>query len=479
MVTLLFSCADLDVSNPNDPDTKRITGTAEDLTGLVQSATQTTYSNMNDFGLHMATSVMADAHSCSWGNAGMRDLSWQPRQEFNNATTYGNAYITEEQWDEAYAAINQVNAVLAAFAEGRGDALGADKDGIEAYARLLLGLNYGHLANTFDQAIITQPGVALSPDDFSFSPYADVLAYAMENFDQAIALANSSASEFSFDGWLNGVTLDKATFAAFANSYAARTMIGSPRTAAENAALPWAKIKGYAENGLTEELTVTNNADDWIAWGIAYISRPGWGRVDLRIINLMDSNYPAQWPGEEFDALPKADSVDVDMRLLTDFEYLPTNNFRVERGKYHFTNYRYSRNDPFPSSLEGAVTLFRQAERDIIIAEANAWLGDAASAISLINAGTRTTRGMLPELAADASTEDILAAIFHERDVELMDGGPFIQWHDMRRRDMLQTGSLLHFPIPGKELEVLQKANYTFGGEGAADGVNTSNGGWF
>ncbi len=50
---------------------------------------------------------------------------------------------------------------------------------------------------------------------------------------------------------------------------------------------------------------------------------------------------------------------------------------------------------------------------------------------------------------------------------------------DMRRRDMLQYGTYLHYPVPGKELETLQLPNYTFGGAGNADGVNTSNGGWF
>jgi hypothetical protein len=42
----------------------------------------------------------------------------------------------------------------------------------------------------------------------------------------------------------------------------------------------------------------------------------------------------------------------------------------------------------------------------------------------------------------------------------------------------MQTGSLLHFPIPEVELPVLGIDYYTFGGVENADGINTSNGGW-
>jgi len=49
----------------------------------------------------------------------------------------------------------------------------------------------------------------------------------------------------------------------------------------------------------------------------------------------------------------------------------------------------------------------------------------------------------------------------------------------MRRRNMLQPGTLLHFPIPAKELMVMQLPLYTFGGVGNEDGINTSYGGWF
>ena len=73
----------------------------------------------------------------------------------------------------------------------------------------------------------------------------------------------------------------------------------------------------------------------------------------------------------------------------------------------------------------------------------------------------------------------MLEAIFYERDVELIQTGYGIAFFDMRRRDMLQPGTMLHFPIPAKELMVMQMPLYTFGGVANADGINTSDGGWF
>ena len=51
-----------------------------------------------------------------------------------------------------------------------------------------------------------------------------------------------------------------------------------------------------------------------------------------------------------------------------------------------------------------------------------------------------------------------------------------IAFFDMRRRDMLQSGTILHFPIPGIELESLFIDYYTI--NGSPDGVNISSGSW-
>ena len=104
--------------------------------------------------------------------------------------------------------------------------------------------------------------------------------------------------------------------------------------------------------------------------------------------------------------------------------------------------------------------------------------GNKSGAISIINSGTRVNRGELDELSNGISDNDFLKALFYERDIELIMTGFGLSFFDMRRRDMLQEGTMLHFPIPAEQLELINISLYTFGGVANADGVNTSNGGW-
>jgi len=61
-------------------------------------------------------------------------------------------------------------------------------------------------------------------------------------------------------------------------------------------------------------------------------------------------------------------------------------------------------------------------------------------------------------------------------DVECILTGMGVGYFDMRRRDMLQRGTILHFPVPATELEAVNVPVYTIGGD--PDGENVSMGSW-
>jgi len=93
-----------------------------------------------------------------------------------------------------------------------------------------------------------------------------------------------------------------------------------------------------------------------------------------------------------------------------------------------------------------------------------------------MNASARVTRGNLPALPADAA--QITKAVHYERMVELMLSGMGVQYFQMRKENLLQQGTILHFPIPGSQLDVMQMEYYTFGGSAGVAGQDYSNGGW-
>ena len=193
----------------------------------------------------------------------------------------------------------------------------------------------------------------------------------------------------------------------------------------------------------------------------------------MRIIHLMDPNTPDYWE-DSFISLPPSSSPDA--RLLSDYQYLSSNNFRPDRGKYHFSSYRYSRMDEYLAIWVMNIVEFSRSENDMYKAEAMALLGNVAGAADVINAGTRTIRGQLPNVAADI--DEVKSAIFYERMVEFSYTTMGIGFFEMRKEDLLQKGTLLHFPIPGRSLEAIPEPNYTYGGTDGVAGEDYSNGGW-
>ena len=88
--------SDLYVTNPEAPDDSILASDPVALEATAQGLFRAWYmSNSNYYGPGMALNTMADTSSCSWGNAGMKDLSSEPRAAFNNTSAYGNNVTRE------------------------------------------------------------------------------------------------------------------------------------------------------------------------------------------------------------------------------------------------------------------------------------------------------------------------------------------------------------------------------------------------
>lgn len=487
-IFFLVSCSSdvLNVENYNAPDAKQALSNPDDLQGVAGSLIANWFKNIHAYdGIGLATWTMADAGTCSWGNAGMKDLSSEPRAAFDNTPGYSYASITRETWISMYATLSQANDVLGAIAAGVefGDK-GADTKMVEAVAYLGQGLSLGYIGLLFDQGNVITPETDLA--NLVLAPYSDVLAAAIASFDKAIEIAGANTFTLP-SNWIPGREYTSADLAKLANTFAARMMVYGSRTKAQNDAVDWVKVLTYANNGIDFDFSPLGDGNaPWATasvWGSEYHTYAiygGWGQVDMRIIHMMDPNMPDRWAASGlFSDMPNnGTATSDDARLASDFENLSSCGFKPERGYYHFSSYRFSRYDDYLVNFDTEIADMLKAENDMFKAEAMVRTGDVAGAIAVINAGTRVTRGHLAPLAATATAAEVLDAIFYERSIELFLTGVGIEFFDMRRRDMLQKGTLLHFPIPGQQLEVLQIANYTFGGESNADGVNVSNGGW-
>lgn len=475
----LTSChKDLEIENLNQPGRKEVLSNPEDVYSLAEGTFYNWYMAVtSSISPRMAMWVMADNGTCSWANSGMFHLSSEPRSPFDNSTSYTYAYIFETFYADIYRNLGPANDILRLIDEGMefGDD-GEDTKMVKAFCYFIQGASLGYLGLVYDQAFIvteTTPVedlVTLPP-----SPYQDMIKAAVESLEKSIEVSKNNSFTVP-ENWINGSEYSSTELAELVSGFAARFLIHGSRNKAENDQVNWSKVLEYANNAMQRDLAPYMDNVKWKSWFRYYTVRPGWARIDARVINLMDDRYPWRFPDDGISPPPAQSD---DNRLQSDFTFNSVNNMKPERGYYHFSNYEYTRYPYSISTHTGDLVEFSIAEIDLFKAEAYAEMGDLAQAIQIINEGTRSTRGGLAPLNGASTKEKVLEAIFYERDIELIQTGFGIAFFDMRRRDLLQAGTMLHFPIPAKELMVMSMPIYTYGGVNNVDGINTSNGGWF
>ncbi len=482
VLLLAPSCNSLDV-DPNLPGPGDVLETPEQLleaSALLYKGWFNTVHALH--GPELALATAADQLTTTQGIAAGRDMAFEPRQKFNNYSDYSYMYVTEDFWSSSYQIVLLSNDILRAM-EDKETILYEGKDikpMLTAWCYFIRGIGYGYIGLLFDKANIVDVHSPLPVEEFS--DYHEVINFAIASLDTSAMIISDHSFDLP-DDFINGVSLNSGDLGELVSSYAARILISAPRNDLDLQEVPWEKVLTLADNGIKSDFQPVTDNENWTDESRQYAISQVWGGVDLRIMNLMDPDYPAHWPADNSSwdtpngLMPDSSLLNSpDQRAVTDFEWSPPEGLGTPY--YLNTLYRIKKFDDWAPDASGPVPEFTLAENDLIAAEAMARLGILSDAVSMINQGTRTTRGNLPPLASDATEKEVLDAIFYERDVELLLTGTGLSFFDMRRRNMLQKGTPLHFPVPGRELELMGLDNYTFGGEANADGINTSNGGW-
>jgi hypothetical protein len=479
LVGVLTGCKKdiLNIPNQNNPDFAKVLSNGNDVKTLTAGLFNSIYNGEHAYsGVEMMLAVAADNVSCSWGNAGMRDMSWEPRDHaWNNTAAYGNAGYTKYTFDKMYAAINTASQIMKALASG----VKVDNDAqVKAFAKFAQGVAYGNLALIYDRAFIVDETKTVTGELGSAVDYKQVAAAAIGYLNDAIGFCSNSFTIPS--NWLGtAADLSNNDLKALCNTMAARILAYLPRNKTDLTAVNWSQVKTFADAGITSDFSVIG--DSYVNWydeAGDYLTYPGWGVTDMYTVHMMATDQPAHWDDSpSFPYPPPATNI-VDNRLNTDFEYVAANWFLVARGYYHFSSYRSGRYDALYVNDVGAKPEVMKSENDMLRAEARAYTGDLAGAAAIINAGTRTTRGGMTNVAADLAS--IVDAIHHERFVEMYTTGVGLQFFEMRKLNLLQKGTPLHLPLPAGTLATLNAPlpYYTFGYLANADGIGTSNAGW-
>ncbi len=547
-LVLAGGCDSLSVSNPNEPDRGRALSDPATVQAIALGALRTWYeTGQGSFGadLYPATTltVMARSHVAMWNNFNIRFYTgctlgaWDvyaaplgtcgpqtegppyPRVEWQNNPASAQRTQIEALWYGYYSALSSANAVLNAIrAKNLVISDAATTKMVETMSVLVQALSLSSVALNYDQGFIVTDSTPVDANGaliVTFKPSSVMRDTAQGKFDEAIAMAN--ANKFTVPGDFFGTpsqTYTNVEIAQIANTMAARNLAYFPRNAAQNAAVDWAKVAGYASKGISSgtPFNWTFHQDACVTWCDflkVWSNDVTTMRIHTRVAHLMDPvTQPDPWDitkntqpnsadkrlgdgsfrGDSayakavLDAYPDTHTV---RRAGYDYVWVKGQEFgNKTRGSWHQSAIGQVRYDSFPGcgdnpqgtlsagTLDGALVL--AAENDLIWAEALIRgpqnLGLAATLINYTRVGPdrlgRPRGGLTPASAGDAN---LLQELQYEQDVELP-GSNTVPFYNQRRIDKLEPLTPHEMPVPAKELGVLQQSLYTCGGGAHPDG---------
>ncbi|MEO8451437.1 MAG: hypothetical protein ABI647_16710 [Gemmatimonadota bacterium] len=518
-------CKSLDVQNPNNPDAARAFADPGAVAGLLTGAFKNWIINKNEYNSSLLLDHMADSYTSSWNNFNIRYYSSDAadcppaRCGWDNSPSSAFRFQIEYFWYGYYAALSNANDVLTAIRTNHvtiTDA--ATTKMMETGAVMMQAMVFAQIALNYDQGFIVDETTDLSnPLALPLTPRAGMRDAAIAKFEEGITLAkaNTFNSPTVWMGVKSGPSYTNNQLAGIMRTMQAELLAFYPRTPAENAQVNWGQVATYASQGLSApggaEFSFYSDAG-----GVYYDGVKGWGndittvRVDTRVAHLVtDGPNPAKvhkdpWPDPQGNPQPNAfdkrvgdgswgptddflgvGTVVDDGAGGTDYAFASLAIFRAARGNYHQSNLGHIRYSALAApgyglpgqDGTGVFPIYSKAFNDLLWAEGLARSnGDLGLAADLINK-TRVTRGGLTAASAADGQAGLIAMIQYEDEIEMM-GLHASPYYNQRRKDGgLHANTPRQMPIPAKELQVLAKELYTFGGPGKPDAAPAAAGG--
>ena len=511
----VVGCQELEVTNPNLPDKNRANQQPTATEAFVAGAFRTWWpvAGHDDYP-SWAFSTMAREVTSGFADFGQLELSAEPRSSWNNSPLNARANVNVTPWFGLYRTLSTANDALIAIDSGLVIVDATRTARTKAVGKLMQGLSTGYLGLYFDQAVIVDESTPLDPDnivELPFSPYPEVIDAAIAQIDSGIRIAEATSFTIPETSWLfQGMTRDQ--FIQLSHSYVARLMVYQARSREERAfdAAHWTEVIRRIDLGITKTGAGFDFApiaqqdilfDDWkrLVARLRTAGRPSdFGRPSNWLLGPADTSGAFQgWvntavssrmailirtPDRRIAAPPTGTSGTALSPPGTYVGYNINNIFDASRGTYRFSHYYFLRYGTGNSWQTGPQPEMLRSEMDLLKAEALIRLNRAGEAVALINK-TRLANGQLPALDSingppnvnscvpqklDGTCGSLWDALRYEKKMEGLGVTGVIAYFDARGWGELPENTLVHFPVPGRELENFGMDNYTFGGPGGA-----------
>lgn len=436
-----LTACDLEVRNPNDPETDRVLATPEDVESLLGSYYRRWHSPMystinNIWGM---ANVQSFENYSSLLNEAQNTRAGIPRPPNDN--TIGNVANSNQQRTYfTHGEVNRIATNIMRQLNGADFTLGSPARDFraKAFAEFLRGVSLGYLALFYDSAAVVHEDLA--PDDGGvLVGYREVMDSAVAALARATAYADDSDAATGEDGfplppeWIPSTTSFTVTeFKRLVRSYSARFRAGVARTPAERAdvgaggIVNWGAVILDAQNGIQADHdnitnTTTGPEKDWVATYQGTFRE--WHQMPPWVIGMGDTTGSyATWMALPLDArgadgsvffmatpdlrfpqggsrtaqqadVTLADCDDAATKCKRYFRNRPTANDVTAGLSWGFSQYdiirfySWFRSGDAGTGQNGAIVFFTRAENDLLEAEGHLRKAtpDYAAAAALIN----------------------------------------------------------------------------------------------
>jgi hypothetical protein len=451
---------DLDVQNPNQPETERVLARPTDVEALLGSY----YRRWHD-GLYRtlgSVNGMAAVQSfedySSLANNCMNQRAGIPRAVNDNSIGNGCGgeqqrlyFVSSEVTRVASSILDQLNTASFTLGTPARDARA------KAFAEFLRGVSLGYLAVIYDSAAVVTMGMG-SVDAGELRGYQEVMDSALVALQRSIDHANANAA--GSDGfplpvtWIpSPTTFSRDEFVRLVRSYRARLRANVARNPAERTAVNWDAVIADAQNGITQNHdNITNvTTGPFKTWTNQLHQYGLWHQMTPFVVGMADvSGSYAAWIAQP---LAQRGTGGAFFMVTPDLRFPQGADRATQQGDFAVTACssaatpceRYFRNRPAGSDQlaglgwgwshydfvryhswttrgddgtgqNGRIVFFTKAELDLLEAEGHFRKGNYAAAAALINK-TRTagmagnppvaTGGGLPAITALDATSPV------------------------------------------------------------------------
>lgn len=456
LALVVASCGELDVENPNAPDTQRALSDPATVEAVGAGSMRTWFNAFTSLRGAGVLTTQARSYSSSWNNGNLNFYSG-----VDNATAAPDQWVrTTRTWQNNPSAAGRTS--IDAFWGGGNDETGITRGGfytslsaandalraftvngvtfndeardrrIVAVARMMQGASLMVLSLQFDKAKYVDENTDLT----QLANLEYINRKAMRDSAVARLLEAAEVADEGFPNtpaaWTNGFALSSSDVAKISRTMAAMTLAYYPRDSTELDEVDWQQVADLTAGGMstgtpTDFQFVGDGGTAWISELMAWFHAIDTGRLSTRIGHLLDPatqvdpwatdspqpNSPDRRLGDgTFGDAALQTGVDTRPKTAnggTDFAWTATGGvMRPDRGLFQNGNLAHIRYDESgvndPNGQYGgygrAPAIMAQVN-DLLRAEALIRIGGAgnlATAVTLIDR-TRVTRGGLSSAA--------------------------------------------------------------------------------